>query len=247
MANPTTNYGFVLPTSTDLVTDLPADFDVALQGVDTRLKALNPSTTLGDTNYASSTANTNTRLAIGSTGQVLTVAGGVPTWATPASSASGLTLIATASPSAATSVNINNCFSATYQNYVIYTNVSGTAAADYLIRLRASGTDATTGYVYQALQANGGTVSASRDTSSQVWQIGATRTSGRTFNQVNIGNPFATAESSYFSICQDPASSAFIDIRSGSNSNATSYDGMTIYVGSGNFTGSIRVYGVQNS
>ena len=60
---------------------MPADFDVALQGVDTRLKALNPATTLGDLNYASATANTNTRLAIGSTGQVLTVAGGVPTWA----------------------------------------------------------------------------------------------------------------------------------------------------------------------
>ena len=80
MANPTTNYGFVLPTSTDLVTDLPADFDVALQGVDTRLKALNPSTTLGDIEYASATANTNPRLAIGTTGQVLTVAGGVPAW-----------------------------------------------------------------------------------------------------------------------------------------------------------------------
>jgi hypothetical protein len=37
VANPTTNYGFVLPTPTDLVTDLPADFDVALQGVDTQL------------------------------------------------------------------------------------------------------------------------------------------------------------------------------------------------------------------
>ena len=82
MANPTTNYGFVLPTSTDLVTDLPADFDVALQGVDTRLKALQPGTTLGDIAYSSATANTNTRLGIGSTGQVLTVAGGVPTWAT---------------------------------------------------------------------------------------------------------------------------------------------------------------------
>jgi hypothetical protein len=80
MANPTTNYGFVLPTSSDLVTDLPADFDVALQGVDTRLKALQPGTTLGDLAYSSATANTNTRLAIGSTGQVLTVAGGVPTW-----------------------------------------------------------------------------------------------------------------------------------------------------------------------
>ena len=85
MANPTTNYGFVLPTSSDLVTDLPADFDVALQGVDTRLKALQPGTTLGDLAYSSATANTNTRLAVGTTGQVLTVAGGVPSWATPAS------------------------------------------------------------------------------------------------------------------------------------------------------------------
>jgi hypothetical protein len=82
MANPTTNYGFVLPTSSDLVTDLPADFDVALQGVDTRLKALQPGTTLGDLSYSSATANTNTRLGIGSTGQILTVAGGVPSWAT---------------------------------------------------------------------------------------------------------------------------------------------------------------------
>jgi hypothetical protein len=87
MANPTTNYGFVLPTSTDLVTDLPADFDVALQGVDTRLKALQPGTTLGDIAYSSATANTNTRLGIGTTGQILSVSGGVPAWATPASSA----------------------------------------------------------------------------------------------------------------------------------------------------------------
>jgi hypothetical protein len=90
MANPTTNYGFVLPTPTDLVTDLPADFDVALQGVDTRLKALQPGTTLGDLAYSSATANTNTRLGIGSNAQVLTVAGGVPTWATPSG---GTTLV----------------------------------------------------------------------------------------------------------------------------------------------------------
>ena len=93
MANPTTNYGWVLPTPTDLVTDLPADFDVALQGVDTTTKALNPSTTLGDIEYRSATANTNTRLGIGSTGNVLTVAGGVPTWAAPASGADNYTLI----------------------------------------------------------------------------------------------------------------------------------------------------------
>jgi hypothetical protein len=92
MANPTTNYGFVLPTSSDLVTDLPADFDVALQGVDTRLKALQPGTTEGDLAYSSATADTNTRLPIGTTGQILTVTAGVPTWASPSGgSVSGVT------------------------------------------------------------------------------------------------------------------------------------------------------------
>lgn len=80
MANPTTNYSWPMPTTTDLVTDLPADFAAFGQPVDTSLKALNPETTLGDIAYRSSTANTNTRLAIGSTGQVLTVAAGVPAW-----------------------------------------------------------------------------------------------------------------------------------------------------------------------
>lgn len=45
----------------------------------------NPMTTTGDTIYSSS-GSTPARLGIGSTGQVLTVAGGVPTWAAPASS-----------------------------------------------------------------------------------------------------------------------------------------------------------------
>jgi hypothetical protein len=40
MANPTTNYGWVMPTSTDLVTDLPADFAVFGQAVDTSLADL---------------------------------------------------------------------------------------------------------------------------------------------------------------------------------------------------------------
>ena len=87
MANPTTNYGWPMPTSTDLVTDLPADFALFGQPVDTSLKALNPETTLGDIAYRSATSNTNTRLGIGSSAQVLTVASGVPSWATPSSGA----------------------------------------------------------------------------------------------------------------------------------------------------------------
>ena len=45
MANPTTNFGWQMPTSTDLVTDLPADFEVFCQAVDTALVDLKGGTT----------------------------------------------------------------------------------------------------------------------------------------------------------------------------------------------------------
>jgi hypothetical protein len=56
MANPTTYFGWVMPTATDLVTDLPADFNVFGQGVDTSLQYL-----LGGTSgqVLSKTSNTN--------------------------------------------------------------------------------------------------------------------------------------------------------------------------------------------
>ena len=79
----TTNYGWTTPNDTDLVKDGAAAIRTLGSAVDTTTKNLNPSTTLGDIEYRSSTSNTNTRLGIGSSGQVLTVAAGVPSWATP--------------------------------------------------------------------------------------------------------------------------------------------------------------------
>lgn len=90
----TTNYGWDTPDDTDLVKDGASAIRTLGSSVDTTVKNLNPETTLGDISYRSSTANTNTRLAIGTAGQVLTVNGGVPSWSTPASSG-GMTLINT--------------------------------------------------------------------------------------------------------------------------------------------------------
>jgi hypothetical protein len=64
MANPTTNFGWVMPTSASLVTNLPADFAVFGQAVDTSMQYL-----LG-----------------GTTGQVLSKTSGTNmafTWTTP--------------------------------------------------------------------------------------------------------------------------------------------------------------------
>ena len=83
----TTNYGWTTPDDTDLVKDGAAAIRTLGSSVDTTTKALNPSTTEGDLEYRSSTANTNSRLAIGTVGQVLTVNSGAnaPEWATAAS------------------------------------------------------------------------------------------------------------------------------------------------------------------
>lgn len=278
MATTTTNFGWDIPQSTDLVKDGATAIAALGQDIDTALVDLKGGTTgqvlakasgtdldfswvaQDDSNaiqnaivdakgdlIAATAADTPARLAVGTNGQVLTADSTASTgikWATP--SAGALTLIATSSPSGTATVNIDSCFSSTYQNYIIYTSITGTAGTDLKFQLRASGTSATTGYTTQALQANGSSVSGSRATVDPNWIGGATRTSGRTFNILNVSNPFATAETSYFSQTQDPASNALIDIRSGNNTNATSYDGISIYVSSGNMTGSIRVYGVSN-
>ena len=60
-------------------------------------------TTTGDTIYASA-ASTPARLGIGTTGQVLTVSGGVPVWATPAGGGKVLQVV-TATTSTATTIS----------------------------------------------------------------------------------------------------------------------------------------------
>jgi hypothetical protein len=116
MATTTPNFGWAVPTSTDLVKDGAVAIETLGDAIDASLVDLkggtsgqvlkknsntdmdfvwsadsagmtNPMTTTGDTIYSSS-GSTPARLGIGSTGQVLTVASGVPSWASPAGSPS---------------------------------------------------------------------------------------------------------------------------------------------------------------
>jgi hypothetical protein len=104
----TTNYNWVTPSDSDLVKDGAAAIRTLGSSIDTTLKtqidAQIPDsllTTTGDTIYASG-ASTPARLGIGSTGQILTVAGGVPTWAAAPSSTLNIAQVATATMSGTT-------------------------------------------------------------------------------------------------------------------------------------------------
>ena len=77
-------------------------------------------TTTGDIMYASS-ANNPARLGIGSSAQVLTVASGVPSWATPASG--GMTLISTTTLSG-TSVTLSSIPQTYNSLYLVITGMT---------------------------------------------------------------------------------------------------------------------------
>ena len=149
----TTYYNFPTPADTDLVKDGASAIRSLGNAVDTTTKALNPSTTLGDIEYRSSTANTNTRLAIGTTGQVLSVSGGVPAWATPA--AGGMDLLSTTTLTGA-SVTLSS-IPQTYKNLqLVVRNFLPASDAKYLtVRVNA---DSGTRYrvIRSNMTANGG-------------------------------------------------------------------------------------------
>ena len=157
----------------------------------------------------------------------------------------GLTLLATASPSASSGVSFNNVFSSSYQNYHIYTNLLGNASAGLNLRLRTGGSDATTGYQFQYLEANSSSVSASADGTSQIFAMGSLSATNRIFTITDVSNPFVAQQTAFFSKLH--VAPYQITIRGGINNNNTSYDGCTIYPsGTATMSGSIRIYGVRN-
>jgi len=349
MAN-TTNYNWETPDDTDLVKDGAAAIRTLGSSVDTTTKALNPSTTLGDIEYRSATANTNTRLGIGTTGQVLTVAGGVPTWATSddanaiqnaivdakgdliaasaadtparlavgtnnqrlvadsaqatglkyvsdtqntvidaagdlvygtaadtlgrlaigtagqvlkvnsgatapewgaAGGASALTYVGGSTFSGVSSVSVNDVFSTTYDNYIIYINAaldSGGAEGGYL-RLRVSGSDdSNTVYNEQQLFGSGSSANAQRSTSQNKGSWSDINTNP-SVSVIQMFSPFATAKTSWqANSLMYGGASLETQLRYSTFTNTTSFTGFSlIKSGASNMSGTIKVYGLANS
>lgn len=167
----TTNYGWTTPDDTALVKDGASAIRSLGSSVDTTVKALNPETTLGDIAYRSSTANTKTRLGIGTTGQVLTVSGGVPAWATLGATG-GMTLLST------------NTLSTTSTTISIDTSYTNLQIVIFGVNHSTSGTNIT-------LRFNGvtsGYFGITNDDSSTA----ATRLSAGTSIPVLFGNGYGT-------------------------------------------------------
>jgi len=128
----TTNYGWTTPDDTALVKDGAAAIRTLGTSADTTVKNLNPETTLGDIAYRSSTANVKTRLGIGSTGNVLTVSGGVPAWAAPAAGATNWTLLNSGGTALTGATSITVSFTAPKQIMVVMVGASSVNSRSFI-------------------------------------------------------------------------------------------------------------------
>jgi hypothetical protein len=190
----------------------------------------------------------------GTTGQVLSktsTSDYATTWSTPTPGALTFITSATAAGSAST-LSINNCFSSTYDNYLILSDLkAATGNENFYFKLRASGTDASTNYYYSGfwistvvsstLQA---VVSNGADVNFRLRDIGAEKA----LHTLEISNPFNAIDTTILtkgiqSLTGGAVESAFI---LGSHSTDTSYDGFSL-IASTNLTGTVRVYGYSNS
>jgi hypothetical protein len=143
MANPTTNYGFIMPTSTDLVTDLPADFDVFGQAVDTQMLT-NANAAIAKTIVdakgdliAASAADTPARLAVGTNGYILTADSAEATglkWAAPAGGGGKVLQVVQGSYSTATTIA-----STTYTDTGLSLSITPTSATSKILVLVSQG------------------------------------------------------------------------------------------------------------
>lgn len=200
---------------------------------------------------AATAADTPARLAVGTNGQVLiadsTAATGLK-WGTP--SAGSLVYITGATPSASSAVNINNCFTSTYQNYLIVFNLLGSTATNLSMRLRNSGTDVTASnysYFGQSIQPNG-TSGGWYNANGSKWDVNDLATV-KTTGTITIMNPqetnYTTAQVNTTRLTNGTTGRF---ITQGFTNNASlSSDGFSIFPDSGTCTGTVRVYGIANS
>jgi hypothetical protein len=273
MATTTTNFGWDIPQSTDLVKDGATAIAALGQDIDTALVDLKGGTTgqvlakatgtdldfswvaQDDSNaiqnaivdakgdLISATANdTPARLAVGANGTVLTADSSTATGLAWSASAGGgdITLITTNTFTAQSNISINNCFTSTYQNYIVEIVGESSASSAIRARLRKSGADLTSTLYEMKGSTSHGPQSAWTLTS---FGISVFASSITFFNPVTSGYKVITQNSIGLSAGvggDGQAGSGWYDV------NTSGADGFSLFPASGTITGTIRVYGLKD-
>jgi len=226
MATTTPNFGWPVPTSTDLV----KDGAVAIEGLGDAIDASLLDLKGGTTNQVLA-KNSNTDMDF--------------KWVAAASSGSFTLINTTSITNGVSSMSLNNVFSSTYKNYRVIINwlEGSSTTATVSLRLRASGTDnsGATAYQPRGWKNTGGTLAGFGTAGSSIPLN--VLTGARPVTVMDVLLPQTTDQTNFI-----------IDSFEGFNNDAwgfgathnvgAAYDGFTVFPSTGTFTGgTIYVYG----
>ncbi|CAB4163439.1 hypothetical protein UFOVP796_17 [uncultured Caudovirales phage] len=197
---------------------------------------------------AATAADTPARLAVGTNGQILTADSTAATglaWVTPLSTASALVLIHTETLSGVSAVNIDSKFTSTYANYLILANIEQSTSNVHQIQYRSAGSTITSGYKtsfwYTEYTTN---VWNTQSSSSDDDFYSVSSNTDRKLMTMVVGDP----QVSEFTKAQILSTDNTYNV--GYNSiypQVTAIDGIRMSVNTGTMTGTVRIYGYQNS
>lgn len=151
----------------------------------------------------------------------------------------------------ASSISINGIFTSSYTNYKVEFNLRETTNNTTALwtRLRATGTDTTTGYYYQGPDGyvnSGGNASGSTGAYNfNAFLVGyATPSSGS--GDIDFMRPQEAAATGFHSRNQalnTTTGALYTRLVQGANTSTTQFDGFTLYPNANGITGTIKVYG----
>lgn len=205
---------------------------------------------------AATAADTVSRLAVGTNGQVLTADSTQSTgvkWATPSAGGGGLVFLDRQAFSGVSTVSLTSKFNATYDNYKIVLRIDSMSSYTVVwARMRSGTTDNTSsnyrsGRVYQL----GTGVTGVGDTTgtqtyfSQIQEYNAQNGA----MSMDLYAPYLSTYTGYTAQCQYyySAYGQHNQTEAGQMNVTTSYDGMTFIAGAGTMTGEVYLYGYARS
>lgn len=198
-------------------------------------------TTNGDLIYGTASA-TVSRLGIGTSGQVLTVSGGVPTWAT--AGGGDWVKITKQSANGVATATLSNVFSSTYDIYKIFGEFYFQSNDSMRVRLRTGTTNATTGYYFQTLTVSGTSVTGALTSNTSGMSAGGGSDVNRCSFEMMVMSPYLSDPTKFITTSEyGEVATQWVG---GIHTTGTSYESCQFYGNGGqNIVGTFYVYGLK--